>query len=104
MVISNLCLISICHQPCQLMVLEKPHWSLKLQGDWLGIQSQPIKQADFINKKVSKNHSEKSVKKSRQKNNLKNNEICQKIFEKIPKMQKPAESAWLAWQWKIRTT
>ena len=30
--------------------------------------------------------------------------ICQKIFEKNPKMQKSAESAWLAWEWKIRTT
>ena len=30
--------------------------------------------------------------------------ICQKIFEKNPKMQKTAETAWLAWEWKIRTT
>ena len=29
--------------------------------------------------------------------------ICQKIFEKNQKMQKTAESAWLAWQPKIRT-
>jgi hypothetical protein len=53
----------------------------------------------FITEICQKITPKKSVKKSVEKC-----KICQKICRKIQKMQKTAESAWLAWQPKIRTT